>query len=296
MGAILSSLLYILAFPNFNLSYLAWVALVPLTLAASRNPPARAFQMGWLAGTLAYTGILYWIVGTFQAAHLSIWLTCICLLLLSAYLGVYWGAWAAFIAAITLPFEKGTSGGILTTANLPPSPFAKGGKILWPILCAAAWIALEFLRAYLFSGFPWTLLGDSQWQHQALIQIASITGVYGVSFLIVLVNVTLAGSFLTLHYLPLSLAGEGGSEGGSSNKGLLWRTLTQPSVTLSRLGRGLLLPIFLLTVIYLYGHHRIARYHEADPNTHPIHAPCPSLGLSRKRIASSIGNGFLILP
>ena len=69
---------------------------------------------------------------------------------------------------------------------------------------AAAWVALEYLRTYLFSGFPWTLLADSQVKVLPLIQIASITGIYGVSFLIILVNLTVLELLLARNdSLPL---------------------------------------------------------------------------------------------
>jgi len=159
----LSSVLYILSFPNFNQNWLAWVALTPLALIARRSSPRHSFLWGWLSGTLAYAGILYWIIVTFQAAHLSTGLACLCQMLLAGYLGLYWGVWAWFI-------HKGQT----------------------PFVGAAAWVALEYLRTYLLSGFPWTLLADSQVRILPLIQIASITGIYGVSFLIVFVNLAVA--------------------------------------------------------------------------------------------------------
>ena len=62
---------------------------------------------------------------------------------------------------------------------------------LWSLLGAAAWVALEMFRARLLGGFPWNILGASQYQMMPLIQIASITGVYGVSFLVVWVSLSL---------------------------------------------------------------------------------------------------------
>jgi apolipoprotein N-acyltransferase len=53
---------------------------------------------------------------------------------------------------------------------------------------AALWVSLEYARAHLFTGFPWCLLGYSQYEHLSVIQIADLVGVYGVSFFIVLVN------------------------------------------------------------------------------------------------------------
>jgi len=176
--SLLSAVLYILSFPNWNLSALAWVALVPLSLVVLKCPPRQAFFRAWLSGTAAYAGLLYWIVVTFQAAHLSPLFGLACLLLLAAYLGLYWGVWAWFLAKIP-----------------PNPPFVKGGRggfMLFAVAGAAAWVALEYLRTYLFTGFPWTLLADSQIHYLPIIQIASVTGAYGVSFLVVLVNVALA--------------------------------------------------------------------------------------------------------
>ncbi len=59
------------------------------------------------------------------------------------------------------------------------------GRLRWTLTGAAAWVALELLRGWLFSGFPWSFLGVSQYQLVPLIQIAAVTGVYGVSFLVV---------------------------------------------------------------------------------------------------------------
>ncbi|MFA5974792.1 MAG: apolipoprotein N-acyltransferase [Elusimicrobiota bacterium] len=171
---LLSSLLYILAFPNFNGAGVAWVALVPLLLFTFRLSPRQAFWSGWLTGLLTYSGLLYWILVTFRAAHQSLLLAVFSLLALAAYLGVYWGLWTYFAARAR----------------------SVVARELWPLACAAAWVALEYGRTYFLSGFPWTLLGDSQYRTLPFLQLVSITGVYGLSFLIVLVNATLV---LVLH-------------------------------------------------------------------------------------------------
>src|SRR5260370_40880602 len=70
---------------------------------------------------------------------------------------------------------------------------AKGRqRAVWTLTCACAWVAIEMGIARILTGFPWNLLGASQYKHLALIQISSVTGVYGVSFLIVWVSVSLA--------------------------------------------------------------------------------------------------------
>jgi apolipoprotein N-acyltransferase len=163
-----SAILYILSFPNFNFSFLAWVALAPVVYLALQQPPKAAWWTGFLTGTAASMGLLFWVVVTFQAAHQTLFLAIPCWILLSAYLGLYWGAWTAWLSWI------------------------KGN----PLLAAAAWAGLEYLRTHLFSGFPWALSGDSQGRQLPVIQIASITGVYGVSFLIAGINAAIASLFV----------------------------------------------------------------------------------------------------
>jgi len=98
---------------------------------------------------------------------------------LSAYTGLYWGAWTAFIAFFQTPRKKKSR--------------AARSPIFFVLAGAALWVILEYTRGYLFSGFLWGLLGNSQWRVPWMIQMASITGVYGVSFLIVVVNLAIAG-------------------------------------------------------------------------------------------------------
>ncbi|MCC6544930.1 MAG: apolipoprotein N-acyltransferase, partial [Nitrospirae bacterium] len=75
-----------------------------------------------------------------------------------------------------------------------------------PISAAApfVWVSLEFLKAHLLSGFPWASLGYSQYKFLHIIQIADITGVYGVSFLIVAVNAMLFEIFFLRREKVLS--------------------------------------------------------------------------------------------
>ena len=162
---LLSSALYILAFPKFSIAGFAWVALVPLMWQVQgETTPTQAFGYGLLSGTFAYAGLLYWLIPTFQAAGQGLALSVPALLLLSAYLGLYWGLWTWMIHRF-------------------PS------RRLLPFFAAAAWVALEYARTYFLSGFPWALFADSQVTFLPLIQMATVTGAYGVSFILVFVNV-----------------------------------------------------------------------------------------------------------
>lgn len=179
----LSAFLLILAFPNFNYEPLAWVGLVPLFWALRNASPARAAFLGWLSGFAFFTGVIPWIYNVlFHYGHLPGPVSVFLLLVLTAYLALFFSAFA-FI----LSWAK-------TKVDFPDI-----------LLAPALWVSLEYLRGTLLSGFPWALLGYSQSLTLPLVQVADITGVYGVSFLIVLVNAALfrlLQAFLDRNFTP----------------------------------------------------------------------------------------------
>jgi apolipoprotein N-acyltransferase len=165
-----SGLLAPLCFPNFDLGFVAWFALVPLHLALDHIPKRRAFWLGWLAGTIGFTGIMAWVVTAMTTyGKVPLPISYGILLLLTAYLGLYVGLYSVSLVWLR---------------ELVP----RYGLLFAPCF----WVSLELLRTYAFSGIPWSLLGYSQYRQIEIIQIADHFGVYGVSFLIVLVNLALA--------------------------------------------------------------------------------------------------------
>lgn len=166
--ASLSGALLALSFPKPGLSFLAWIAFVPLLLVISRKGPRSAFKLGFVSGLAAYCGILYWlniVMTTYGKLH---WTVSFCLfLLLAAYLALY-------PAVVAFVVRRGEEAGISPLFSFP-----------------VAWVAFEYIRAFLLTGFPWASLGYSQYRTLPLIQIADITGVYGLSFLIALANVVI---------------------------------------------------------------------------------------------------------
>ena len=170
------------AFPNIDIGWLAWIAIVPL-LTAVRNVPWKwSFGLGFLAGMVHYLSLIYWVAYTMRTyGHLP-WTVCISILvLLAAYLALYFGAFTALVCL------------------LRPKPAVV--LISAPIL----WVALEYVRSFFLSGFPWELLGYSQYRVLHLIQISDILGSYGVSFLILFINAALF--FLLLRILKLDWYG-----------------------------------------------------------------------------------------
>ena len=168
--ASITGLLYPICFPDFDFGPLAWVVLVPLHLALDGCPPQRAFRIGWLAGLIAFIGTMFWVVTAMhQYGQMPLVASYTAMVLLSAYLGLYVAVYAAALAWVRRQAGQ---------AGFFAAPFA--------------WVTLELVRTYLLSGLPWALLGYSQYKRLSIIQFADHTGVYGVSFLVVLVNAALA--------------------------------------------------------------------------------------------------------
>jgi apolipoprotein N-acyltransferase len=175
--SLLSGVLLILSFPKFDLEFLAWIALVPLLMAISGKDLFHSFALGFLAGFASFLGILYWIVVAVHTyGNIPIVVSVLILLLLVVYLSVFVG----FFTLLTRLFQLRL--GIQT-----------------PFLTPMIWVALEYLRSFLLTGFPWANLGYSQYLNLPFIQMAEITGTYGLSFVILLVNATL---FWILHQWP----------------------------------------------------------------------------------------------
>lgn len=160
-----SGLLLTAAFPKTGISALAWIALVPLMVTVRGMSMRESFRIGMLAGLIHYLTLLYWVAYTVHTfGHLPWLLAVPVLFLLAAYLSLFLGLFAA-----ALP--------VLDTS---PATALVGVPMLW--------VALEYVRAFLFSGFPWELLAYSQYRHLDLIQSADLIGPFGLSFLIVLAN------------------------------------------------------------------------------------------------------------
>lgn len=160
-----SAVLIVLSFPKISWSFLAWVALLPLFKALDNKTSGQRFRLGYLTGILCSFGVFYWVTHSMRHyGGLNTITSFSILFLMVLYLALYWGAFAWLWGLY------------------PPKGFF---SLLW---APSIWVGLELIRARLLSGFPWALLGHSQYNHLPVIQIAEITGVYGVSFLIVLVN------------------------------------------------------------------------------------------------------------
>ena len=173
--AAMSGLLLTGAFPKVGLDWLAWFALVPLFSAIANLSAKESFRIGFIAGLVHYLTLLYWVVPVMRTyGYLPLYLSVAILFLFAAVLALF----PAFFSMI------------LVTIGRTPARCL----ITMPLL----WVALEYIRTVIFTGFPWALLGHSQYLRLYLIQIADLFGAYGVSCLIALSNITV---FLTVSFI-----------------------------------------------------------------------------------------------
>ena len=188
---LLSGLLSFASLPALSQSYLAWVAQVPLLLFMLRSTGGRrAFLGGMLAGFVQLTLLLVWIPAVLvNYGGISAPVAWLLFVLLMTVLAAYP---ALACAATGIAMQKGRR------ALLLIFPFA--------------WVAVELLRNYTpFGGFPWMLAGYTQTGNLRIMQVADITGVYGVSFLVLAVNTGIAwllgsGMRKLRSYVPLLCA------------------------------------------------------------------------------------------
>ncbi len=178
--ASLSGLLYALSFPSYSLWPLAWVWAVPLLFLVRDVGKAEAFVYGMVSGMVAWGGVLYWIayvMNTYGGMGLlpASFLLLLLLIILSLYFGAF--AWLArrFIHS----------------------------RIAF-VLIPGAWVLLELVRSYVpFSGFPWALLGYSQFPWKPFIQVAELGGVYLVGGIVLMGNVSLYQALKRKELLPV---------------------------------------------------------------------------------------------
>jgi apolipoprotein N-acyltransferase len=189
---LLSSLLQVLIFPLPGLYMFSWVAFAPLIVALLRArplgdleiegsvnlaaaKPMQAFLLAYASGILWYAGTCYWIYDTMhQYGGLNAPFALLALILFCLYLGLYHGLF-----------------GLLLSLTAGPGRDNRTALVAAPFL----WVGVELART-LVTGFPWNLLGTAQVDNISLSRITTWTGVYGVSFEIMLVNVAVAAAFL----------------------------------------------------------------------------------------------------
>ena len=166
-----SALLLTLAFPPAEVSWLAYLALVPLLATAVRARTSRDAFWAALVGGLVFFGLnLYWVEPITTAGYLA----------LVPYMALYWAAGACLVRRLA--------------RSAPWLPLA--------IVAPVVWVALEYLRGWFLSGLPWLFVGHTQYENLVLIQTADLVGAYGATFLCVMTSGLVAGTLVRPLVVP----------------------------------------------------------------------------------------------
>jgi apolipoprotein N-acyltransferase len=178
--AALAGLVFAGAFPNCDIAGLAWVGPALILASAYGTKGAEALRIGFVAGFAHFLATLYWLLHMPVAGFPILgWIA------MSAFLAIYPATWVWLLVG-----RIGEGGWIRRSA--------------WTLAGAAAWVALEMIRARFLSGFPWNTVGASQWQMLPLIQIASVAGIYGVSFVVVWTSLAMYSGVVAMFRQPTS--------------------------------------------------------------------------------------------
>ncbi len=216
----LSGVLLALVFPLPKLSLLVWIACLPLILALiTERKPGLAFLWGLITGGVFLTGSLYWFVGVMEGyGNLTPVESCGAMALFLAFFSPFWGVF-----------------GLLETW------VARRSVRLALLFSPFFWVALELARTYLITGFPWNLLGYGV-AAPGLDRVASVTAVYGLSFLAVATSALLGwvmfqphcrvGRWTTVVWIVFLLILDFALAPPPVSKGLNLAVLVQPDVPL----------------------------------------------------------------
>ena len=181
---ILSGLGMQLSYPPVNVDFFAWVCVIPLLWVTLNRSVKRAFLYGLL------WGYMWHLPGTFFLREINYCIPFIFGVVLGLFNAVFAMA-VPWLGKYLLYPDEIRNGDFDERQKFYTFPIA--GEFLMVFSLAGLWVVLEWIRSWIFTGFPWNLLGVSQWQNWSLIQLCEYTGVYGISFVVILIN--LAGFF-----------------------------------------------------------------------------------------------------
>ncbi len=182
--SIISGILYVLLFPKPSINFLAWIALVPLLLSTKNKSYKMSFWLGIIFGIVAFYGSLFWINFIRKYNPFAV----LGIPFIAFYLSIYTGLFSMGYNFFERNYKKT---GFLFSALLFPG--------------------LEYIRSVGTFAFPFNYLAASQVNSIPLIQICDITGVFGVSFIVVLINIFIADTIYSfkkkdLKRIPFKIA------------------------------------------------------------------------------------------
>ncbi|MCI0446815.1 apolipoprotein N-acyltransferase [bacterium] len=165
-------------FPSLQFSWLAFACFIPLFLLVPFHRPRAQFVYFFLSGFIFQLGNVYWIFNVLeQYTKLGPLLSAGLLVLLCLLLSFFWGAFGAFLGVLS------------SRLGMPIAMFAA------PFI----WVTLEWFRNVSIQ-FPWCLLGNSQYTQLGIAQLASLTGVYGLSYLLIAFNAAITTAIVLRRF------------------------------------------------------------------------------------------------
>jgi len=180
---VISGVLTALSFPKFNLSFLCWISLIPLFFALHDRSAKQSFFLGFLGGIAFNAILIYWIPAVpAHYGNLSIGVSLLIYAIFVIYLALFWALFSWFFAKIQRTFPN-----------------------LIFLLAPFIWIGFEYILTHLLTGFPWGLLGYSQHNNLWFLQLASLAGIYGLSFILVLFQSLFVYSMIQKRKTPFFL-------------------------------------------------------------------------------------------
>jgi apolipoprotein N-acyltransferase len=171
--------------PGGGLTFLAYVGMIPLLVALRGASFRAAFFYGFTAGVAYFSVAIWWIdIAMHTFGGIPNYLAVPVLYLLILFLSVHWGA-ACMLAVWAADRMLRPP----ASARQPAEP-ASSSRVRWPLwlLLPPIWTTFELVRNYLFSGYPWGDLGYTLARYRLTVQWASLFGLYGLAFLVVLYN------------------------------------------------------------------------------------------------------------
>jgi apolipoprotein N-acyltransferase len=177
----LTVLFGVVAFPPFDVAEAAYVLAVPLLMWTTSRPRWRVWLLGsWGASAATWFCLLIWL------RHMEPPMGWVALVILS---GIMAGFNLPWYAAARWLFPRAME-----------SPLRL--RLIALLGLAGGWVVTEWVRTWLFFGFPWATLAVSQWQRPPMLPLAAWTGAYGVSFILIFFNLALAGYGWRLFHPP----------------------------------------------------------------------------------------------
>ncbi|HVB45474.1 MAG TPA: apolipoprotein N-acyltransferase [Streptosporangiaceae bacterium] len=217
-AVLLTGALPVLAFPALNLEFLAWIGLVPGLLLLRAAPGAgEAAVRGWWFGTGYLLASLYWLTPNLGPA----------LLLVVVVLGAPWAsvglaAWWLLGAGSVSGRQAGQ---VQARTRLPGRAGPGAGRSLAAlVVIPSCWVVIDWIRSWQGIGGPWAVYGASQWQHPVVLALASVGGIWLISFVLVAVNTAIVVVLTSASRLGQALGAAAAVLAAASGPAAFWLT------------------------------------------------------------------------